>query len=106
MRFVESSSGTDRLPEEEGQLHHAHVLDFDHVCRLLRCSLHGPHLHHRHHHRYSDCVFQGGHCYRERSEPRSLAALNQESELVLARDHHVLPLRRDGHLLLQAHCFG
>lgn len=93
-----------RVRKEKGQLLDANDLDIRHDFRLLRRSLHGPHLHDWNRHRCSNHLLQGSHCHCQRSQPSPLIALDQELELVLACDYHVLPLRRECHLLLQAHC--
>lgn len=97
---------TDRVREEEGKLHYPRNLDADHDCGLLRRPLHGPHLHYSHHHHHSDHFLQRGHRDRERPHESPPAPLYQRSQLVLACHHHVLSLRRERDLLLQAHCSG
>jgi hypothetical protein len=95
-----------RIREEETDLHHQIDMDVCHDRRILRGHVHGPHLHHSNCYGYTNSVFQGGYCHSERSESSEAITVYKSAELVLVGDHDVLPLRRECHLLLQAHCAG
>lgn len=93
-----------RVREEEADLHHKIDMDVRYDRRVLCGHVHGPHLYHWDRYGGANSVIQGGYCDRERSESGETITVYKGAELVLAGDDNVLPVWRECHLLLQAHC--
>lgn len=95
-----------RVREEEADLHYQIDMDFRYDRRVLCSHVHGPYLYHWDCDGSANSVVQGGYCDRECSESSEAIAVYKGAELVLAGYDDVLPVRRERHLLLQAHCAG
>lgn len=81
-------------------------MDIRYDRRILRCHVRGTHLHHSDRYCDSDRVFQRGYCYCECPQSSPATTVYKSSELVLAGDNNVLPVRRERYLLFQAHSTG
>ena len=78
-------------------------MDLHNDCHFLRLHVRGTHLHDYRRHCRTGSRVQRGHRDRERTESRAELALHEDAELVFSRDRHVLPVRRERHILLQAY---
>lgn len=66
-------------------------------------TVRGSYLHYHDHYRRADNFVQRGYRHHKRAEQSTESALHESLELVFPRRGHVLPLRRERHLLLQAY---
>lgn len=105
-RLIATPESPGRVRKEEADVYNKDNMVIRHDSRVFRGHVLGPYLHYSHYHHHPDNLFQGGHRHRECPKQSEKSQVHKVSKLVLPGNDHVLLIRRERYLLLQAYPAG
>ena len=100
---TERTTRNIRIREEETDIHNADNMDAHHDRRFLHRHVLGTYIHNWRGHSLANNILQGSHRHSASSESSQKSTIYPLTELVLFGDDHVLFIRRERNILLQAY---